>query len=340
VHYPYRAMASGANYLAALLLIQCLAGALNGKAVPKLGAVEEEVQPDRPWPSLAVKRLYPLSETGRIRVLQVRSSVQLTGHKCKAQVTRKVSTCSYFGYSLGSRWVSVREPVAITPQECREAFSSGTWTFESVSVDTSRLPSGAKSFFSWGNLSPSGSCSTESFQRKGVRYPRAFEETLLEYEFSEVQGLRHLGNSSVDFGGGLRGSLSLGSVSNLRAEVAVWDRPAESCHQLYTSAYDGPAYILSGSRGLPHKEGVVFQNPDSGESLFLKLGDDTSVCGLPARQTQLGGLFVSLLEGGDPREGRFQGNPLGQAASSQLSLRDFLSGREQEAESDSADSEL
>ncbi len=270
--------------------------------------------------------LFPESRDVNVTVLQRRKLIPVTGKGCLARVSRVVSTCSFFGYSLGSRWVSQHEAVTIPPRDCSRAFSVGAWAYENAVIDVASSPSGATSFFSRGNLSVHGHCSKASFQRNGVSYSNAFEETLLEFKFVEVTGVWNTEENSVKFEGVPAGVFSEGSVVDGRSGTVVWDQSAPSCRDHFFAPFEGPGLLfLGGNDGLRHRV-LIFGKPDSGETLLVQLGEAGNVCGIPASGTQRDGLWAVLSQKGEGAWGRFEPGSLSRLDTLGLSLDAQLAG--------------
>jgi hypothetical protein len=147
---------------------------------------------------------YPVRTT-ELKIIMTDGDRPIMATQCLVLKSQEVFCCGgHPSFHYGSAKMVINQPVEVTPQECRDALTTGEISVQGQQMDFKVGTSQFHRYYTKGGSANDGTCLITTFTRKGVTYEKSYEETSIKVLISKVRGLK-LGNT-IKFPSYLAGS--------------------------------------------------------------------------------------------------------------------------------------
>ena len=231
-----------------------------------------------------------------IQLVQTTQSVPIKGYRCKLTTTREVTTCGFTSISYGSRYTEWQKDVHLTPKECRATIRNRILEFEGRKLSIELDIPGGNSWFTHGNLGPTGHCTHGDFFSGGIHFDDAYERLELQWEFTRINGVVDTTEGEVVFENGLRTEFEEGILRDAQEGVIVWTVKVPMCSQSLSGIYTGRAALhkTRGGRKANNLRGSIVMIAEGQQYAGLVLRKKTRLCGNQCYPTHIPNIMVCV----------------------------------------------
>ena len=200
--------------------------------------------------------------------------------------------------TYASRWSAWKEPINITPAECREMLQTKQFTYEDRIHELEEGAITSVQYFSHGWTSPSGHCDGATFTRDGETYEESYEETTIDIQVDRLRGFADLSNSRIRFNNGLHAPLQDEVLRDEFVGTLVWTAERPACEETISQIYIGNTTLHRKKDAEKLRESILMVDSDAHVGAFI-VRERTEICQASCYSTQLEGIVVCLLREGE-----------------------------------------
>jgi hypothetical protein len=137
---------------------------------------------------------YPVRMT-ELKIIMTDGYRTIMATQCLVLKGQEVFCCGgHPSFHYGLAKIVINQPAKVTPQECRDALTTGQITVQGQKMDFKVWTSHFHWYYTEGDRADNGKCSITTFRRKVVTYEKSYEETTIKILISKVRGIK-LGNT-------------------------------------------------------------------------------------------------------------------------------------------------
>jgi hypothetical protein len=184
---------------------------------------------------------YPVRAT-ELKIIMTDGDRPMMATQCLVLKSQEVFRCEgHPSFHYGLAKIVINQPVEVTPEECRDALTTGKITVQGHSIDFKVRTSHFHWYHTKGGRADDGTCSITTFTRKDVTYEKLYEETTIKILISKVRGIK-LGNT-IKFPSRLIASHSDGVVRDALDGMLIWSTKELPCGDTMSLMYQGRAKL-------------------------------------------------------------------------------------------------
>jgi hypothetical protein len=249
---------------------------------------------------------YPVRTT-ELTMIMTDGDWPIMATQCLDLKSQEVFCCGgHPSFHYGLAKIVIDQPVEVTPQECRDALTTGKITVQGQSVDFKVGASKFHQYYTEAGRDSDGTCLIRTFTRKDVTYEKSYEETTIKILISKVRGIK-LGNT-IKFPSGLIAPHSDGVVRDALNGMLIWSTKELPCGDMISLMYQGRAKLhqaKSNVKASLEEAIILVEQIETRRYAGLVLEGMRSLCGHICHNTQIPNV-VACLETEDPnRDWRF-----------------------------------
>ena len=239
-------------------------------------------------------------EEHNLELLQTDAEYAVEAHTCSITYTRKVSVCGFNSLSYANFFTAFEKTYLVTPNECREAVSSGKIAVMGKEYIVGAGISINDLYFTHGSMDGHGWCyTTEKFQSEGVAVESGVEQMAVKIKITQVRGTASGDTGRVRFVNGLTAQWGDGVVRDEAEGTIIWDATAPRCKDTVSGIYLGKGTVHRRTNSSYLESIVMVENGETGQYAGVVIRGVTSVCGVHCYATQVDGLAVCVHRLGD-----------------------------------------
>jgi hypothetical protein len=249
---------------------------------------------------------YPVRTT-ELKIIMTDGDRPIMATQCLVLKSQEVFRCrGHPSFHYGSAKIVIDQPVEVTPQECRDALTTGKITVQGQSVDFQVGACKFHLYYTEGGRDSNGTCSIRTFTRKDVTHEKSYEETTIKILISKVRGIKLC--NTIKFPSGLISPHSDGVVRNALNGMLIWSTKELPCGDTMSLMYQGRAELHQAKSNVKARleEAIILvEQNKTRRYTSLVLEGTRSLCSHVCHNTQIPNV-VACLETYDPnRDWRF-----------------------------------
>jgi hypothetical protein len=243
---------------------------------------------------------YPVRTT-KLKIIMTDGDRPIMATQCLVLKSQEAFRCwGHPSFHYGSAKIVINQPVEVTPQEYRDALTTGKISVQGQHMDFKVGTSQFHRYNTKGGRANNGTCSITTFTRKGVTYKKSYEETTIKALISKVRGLK-LGDT-IKFPSGLIAPHSDEVVRDVHDGIMIWSTEELPCTDTMSLMYQGRAKLHQAKSNVKAEleEAIIMvEQNEARRYAGLVLEGTRSLCGHVCHNTQIPNV-VACLETEDP----------------------------------------
>jgi len=220
--------------------------AFQGKALTAYDCEDEGMRFDiidltEPKPCPEPSRDFEPSQSIMVQIVQTDTTFPIDAYQCSVVRSLKVTKCGFTSITYGSKWITWKEQITITPQECRKMIERQEYTMNGVKWTLTLGTQVSKQFFIHGQVDNNGNCQVEDFSVNGAHYKGHYLEAFVTVLIKPVRGMVDTADGWVTFLNGLRARVSEEYLEDNIEGSLIWTNKRIDCKKQVSQVYKGSA---------------------------------------------------------------------------------------------------
>ena len=230
-----------------------------------------------------------------VQVIQMETTYPIEAYQCSVTRDLKVTKCGFNSLTYGSKWISWKEQLPLTPKECRSMVENKEYNLNGVLV---AVPLGAqvsRHSFVHGRVDENGNCVVADFSVNGAIYKGQYLEAFTTIYTRLVRGMADTSTGWVTFTNGLKARVNEEFLEDDVEGRMVWTNRKLDCKKQVSQVYKGSADLYQYRRKdtpMLKESLVLIAENETKQYAGLVLKEPQIICQSRCYGTQIPGILL------------------------------------------------